>query len=170
MKGKYFRNQNQVYYAILNRKTVIKVWGQVAVINNLHRDKLCNLLFKTLSLLTYLVNHKTSYLCFYALKRTQLLFVEGNEMHLKESKWTLRCGNRVSAYFLNHNCLAFWGKVSLICILLWWLHFWKDGDGQRATTQAENLKWQLCTKGLFAMLIRCGKKYTIIQVLNQWCC
>lgn len=63
------------------------------------------------SLPPYLVNHKTSYTSFYPLKRIQLLFVGGNEMHLKESKWTLRCGNRVSAYFLNHNCLAFGEKV-----------------------------------------------------------
>lgn len=72
------------------------------------------------------------HLGFYPLKRIQLLFVDGNETHLKESKQTLRCGNGASAYFLNHNCLAF-GKRSLAyfysVLMVTFLEGWKADKG-----------------------------------------
>lgn len=135
VKCKYFRSQNKIHHRVLNKKILAKDWGQEIVINNLYWDKFCNLLFKMFSLPPYLVNHKTSYTCFYPLKRTELLSVDGNEMHLKESKWTLRCGNKVSAYFQKPQMFDILGEE--FCLFVFCFDGCSSGrmEGeQRATT------------------------------------
>lgn len=56
-------------------------------------------------------------------------------MHLEESEWTLRCGNRVSAYLLNHNCSVFSQKRFAYLNLLSTVAFlegWRGAKGRHS--------------------------------------
>lgn len=80
-------------------------------------------------------------------------------MHLKESKWTLKCGNKVSAYFLKPQMFDILGEK--FCLFVFCFDCCSSGrmeDGQRATNPTENLNWQLCAKSSFAIVILIKKK------------
>lgn len=64
---------------------------------------------------------------------------------------------RVSAYFLNHNCLAFGEKSFVYLHSVLMVVFLEEQSEQRATTLTENLRQQLRAKGSFAVVILSGK-------------
>lgn len=85
-------------------------------------------------------------------------------MHLKESKWTLKCGNKVSAYFLKPQMSDTLGEK--FCLFVFCFDGCSSGrmEGrQRATLLTENFKWQLCAKSSFAIVILIGKNTVLIQ-------
>lgn len=85
-------------------------------------------------------------------------------MHLKESKRTLRCGNKVSAYFQKPQMFDILGEK--FCLFVFCFDCCSSGrmeGGPRATTLTENLKRQLCAKISLAAGIRIGKKIVLTQ-------
>lgn len=151
---KYFRKQNQFHYVILNKKMMTK-WGIVT--NNLYLDKPEILLFKMYDMPPYLVNHKTScpWFGFSSPSWRQcscFLWMERKYMCQNQNGYH-RCGNRASAYFLDHNCLAFGQKSFASCILFWWVLFWKDWG--RANSQHSG--WKIKVALLHPSFIFCGE-------------
>lgn len=84
--------------------------------------------------------------------------MDGNEMYLKESKWTLKCEKKVSAYFLKPQMFDILGEK--FCLFLFCFDGCSSGmmeGGQRATTLTGSF---ICCSNLY------WKKYSINPVLN----